>query len=325
MLQDTVQRTAELCPPEQVTIVTNAALVDTVADQLQTFPGARIVGEPAKRDTAPCIALAASLALARDPQATMLIMPSDHLIANRNLFTQAVRAAMTAIDQDPEQLITFGIPPTYPAEVFGYIERSAEPLPGNVFPTFSVSRFREKPDAVTAAQFLATDRFYWNAGIFVWRASTVLQALRNFEPAMMQIIDRIAATIDSPAFAATLNEEFPKIQGKSIDFAIMERYPQVRVIAAPFDWDDVGNWTAVERLQSLDSSGNAVDAQRHIGINTRSCIIRGDQQKLLVTLGVSDLIIVQTDDATLIAHKRDEASVKQVVDELEKRGWRELL
>ncbi len=325
MLQDTVGRLEGLCANEQITIVTNAALVETVSEQLRTFPGVQIVGEPAKRDTAPCIALAAAIAFARDPEATMLIMPSDHLIADKELFTQAVRAAMSAIERDPEQLITFGIPPTYPAEVFGYIERGDEPLAGHVFPTFSVSRFREKPDAVTAAGFLATRRFYWNAGIFVWRAATVLTALREYEPNLMQLIDRIAATIDSPAFAETLAAEFPKIQGKSIDFAVMERYPHVRVIAAPFDWDDVGNWTAVERLQSLDPQGNAIDAARHIGINTQSCIIRGAGQKLLVTLGVSDLIIVQTGDATLIAHKRDEAAVKQVVDELEKRNWREFL
>jgi mannose-1-phosphate guanylyltransferase len=325
MLQNTVDRLVELCPLDQITIVTNAALVDTVDSQLANRPGVQVIGEPAKRDTAPCIALAASLALARDPQATMLIMPSDHLIANRGLFTAAIRAAVAALDRDPNQLITFGIPPTYPAEVFGYIERDETPLAGHEFPTYAVKRFREKPDKATAEMFLKTGKFYWNAGIFVWRAATILQALRQLEPAIMAVIDRIAASINTDQFAATLNAEFPKIVGKSIDYAVMEKYPNVRVIAAPFDWDDVGSWTSVERLRTPDSDGNAVDAERFLGIKAKSCIIRGHEQKLLVAIGVSDLIIVQTADATLIADKRDEASVKQVVEELEKRGWHDLL
>ncbi len=184
MLQSTVDRLEGLCRGDQLLIVTNQSLVDSIADQLPQIPRESVIGEPAKRDTAPCVGLAAAMVYAKDPDATMVVMPADHVIQPRDVFQQAMKHAAQLVAEDPTRIVTFGIKPTYPAEVFGYIERGQKMDVGHTFPTFEVSRFREKPDAVTAREFLDAGTFYWNSGIFVWKAATILEALQEFEPEM---------------------------------------------------------------------------------------------------------------------------------------------
>ena len=188
MIQSTVGRLAGVCPTENVSVLTNKTLVDAIAQQLPNVPRSSIVGEPAKRDTAPCIGLAASLVAAKDPEATMVVMPADHVIGPPEVFQRAINSAVALVDDDPERIVTFGIKPTYPAEVFGYIERDKDGISGAKFPSYRVLRFREKPDEATAKEFLAAGSFYWNSGIFVWKAKTILAALEKFVP-------RIAAPI----------------------------------------------------------------------------------------------------------------------------------
>lgn len=320
MLQSTVDRLDGLCDPARTMVVTSAALVPQVRQQLPMLPAHAILGEPAKRDTAPCVALAAAIVERTDPDGVMIVMPSDHVIEPAREFVAAVQAAVRIVEADPLAMVTFGIRPSYPAEVFGYIERDSDrPLAG-AYPAWSVRRFREKPDAVTAAQFLAAGGFFWNSGIFVWKVSTILAAMRKFEPEIMQSIDRIAAAHGSEKFDAVFAAEFPGIRGKSIDYAVLERYDRVQVIEAPFGWDDLGSWLSLARLNGTDADGNTVSA-KHLGIRTGNTIVRSDDDHLIVTLGVSDLIIVRTPDATLIANRSDEAAVKQVVEALEARGW----
>lgn len=323
MIQSTVDRLGEMCPAKNVLVVTNEVLVDAIREQLPDVPAESIIGEPAKRDTAPCVGLAAAWVMAMDPEAIMAVMPADHVISPDDVFQKSMQHAAKLVEEDESRIVTFGIKPSYPAEVFGYVERSDE-IADATFPTFDVARFREKPDAQTAAEFLKAGTFYWNSGIFVWKAKTIFNALEKFEPEMAAHLSAIKASIGTDSFAETLQKEFTAIKGTSIDYAVMERYDNVKVVEAPFQWDDLGNWTALPRQLGVDDEGNTIDA-KHLGIRTSNSIVRSDDDHLIVTVGMEDCIVVRTPDATLIANRKDEAAVKEVVKRLEESGWNEYL
>jgi mannose-1-phosphate guanylyltransferase len=333
MIQATLARLETLVPPERVLVVTNRALVGSIAEQLPQLASRSIVGEPCKRDTAPCIGLAAALLLRDDPQATLAVMPADHVIRPAAKFRQVLKYAAALVEDRPDSLVTFGIRPTYAAESFGYIERgeawqpaaaSGRSRSGNRPSTFAVHRFREKPSAAVARKYLATGKFYWNSGIFVWKAATILAALRQFEPEMCRHLDAIVDAVGSRRWVEVLEREFAAIRGKSIDYAVMERYAPVAVIEAPFDWDDVGSWRSLSRLHGEDGAGNAI-VGKHLAIRTTGSIVRTDDEHLVVTLGVQDLIVIHTPDATLVARKEDEESIREVVRALQEKGWDEYL
>jgi mannose-1-phosphate guanylyltransferase len=292
-----------------------------VAQQLSELPPSAVLGEPCKRDTAACVGLAAGIIAKSDPQGTMLVLPADHVISPVERFQDAVRRATKLVQDDPSLIVTFGVPPTYPAESYGYIERGEALAKDNVF---KVRIFREKPNAVTAKQYLASGNFYWNSGIFVWNAKTIWDALREFEPEMVEQLDKIVAAYGSAEFSRVFRERFEKIRGKSIDYAVMERYPNVAVIEVSFDWDDVGSWQSLTRLRGTDDQGNTVIG-RHLGVNSKGCIVRTNDEHLVVTLGMEDCIVVHTPDATLVARKQDEESVRKVVELLKEKDWTEFL
>ena len=320
MLQATASRLNGLCGNDQILILTNQRLVEATKSQLPALGDGCILGEPCKRDTAPCIGVAAGLIAARDPDATMLVMPADHVIQQVDKFHAAVNAAEKLLEEDASRIVTFGIKPTYPAQVFGYIQRDA--TIGD--DAYQVKQFREKPDLETATQFLETGEFYWNAGIFLWKAKTILAALQEFEPEMFAHINTITQAMDSDRFDEVFEKEFTTIEGKSIDYAVMERHNNVCVMEAPFDWDDVGNWTAVPRLGGIDDAGNSTMGNQ-LCIDTKDSVVRSTEDHLVVTLGMENCIVIHTADATLVADKTDESAIKKVVTELEKLGWDEYL
>jgi mannose-1-phosphate guanylyltransferase len=328
MIQATVERLSDLAPPERTWIITNRSLVEPIAEQLPLLQRDRIVGEPCKRDTAPAIGLAATLLLADDPDATMVMMPSDHLIQPAAAFQQAIRQAVELVEEQPQALVTFGIKPTYPAESFGYIERGLGRVQGSGFrvqeSAFEVKRFREKPARSVAEEYLASGNFYWNSGIFVWKARTIIDALETYEPEMCGHLEVISNHLGKPDFAAVLDREFTAIRGKSIDFAVMEHYLNVAVIEAPFSWDDVGSWQAIARSLGADESGNTI-VGKHVGVRTTGSIIRSTPDHLVATLGLTDTIVIHTPDATLVADKREEEAIREIVKALEQRQWREYL
>jgi mannose-1-phosphate guanylyltransferase len=310
-------------------VFTAGRLADAVAQAVPQLNRSHIVGEPAKRDTAPCIGLAALMLLKHDPAAIMAVLPSDHVIGTDEQFQAALQLAADLVAASPDRLVTFGIRPSYPAESFGYIERGAlvAGLPATPIEkpaVYQVARFREKPNAATAAQYVASGNFYWNAGIFVWKAATIVAALKAREPQMMSHLESIAQAHGTPQFDATFAEQFTAIRGVSIDYAVMEHAQNVVVIEAPFSWDDVGSWQAISRLVPHDEAGNCVVGQ-HLGIDTTGSIIRTSDNHLVVTLGLEDCIVVHTPDATLVAHKRHEEAIRKVVPLLESRGMDEYL
>jgi mannose-1-phosphate guanylyltransferase len=322
MIQATVDRLGDLVPPERLLVVTNERLVAPMAEQLPQVPRAALLGEPCKRDTAPCVGLAAFWVSQHDPDATMVVMPADHVIAPESDFRAALASAVRHVDEHPERLVTFGIKPTFPAESYGYIERGA-PV-ANSGGAYKVVKFREKPKAEAAREYLATGNFYWNAGIFVWKAKTILAALKEYEPAMYERLEVIGRSLGTPQFEATFRREFEAIRPKSIDFAVLERYPDVAVFEANFEWDDVGNWQSLARLRGTDAKGNTI-AGRHLGVNTRGTIVRTDATHLVVTVGLEDCIVVHTPNATLVARKECEEQVREVAKKLQELGWEEYL
>ncbi len=329
MIQSTVDRLGELVEPNRVLIVTNRRLVPQIAQQLPELPPRAIIGEPCKRDTAPCIGLAAALVLKEDPEAVMVVMPADHVIRPEAAFRDAIRYALQLVEAEQRRIVTFGIKPTYPAQIFGYIERDGIVENEDAGTTgqprvFHVKQFREKPDAERAREYFESGRFYWNSGIFVWRAQTILDALQHYEPDMYSHLVPIADAVGCTTFEDVLEREFTAIRGKSIDYAVMEHYDNVVVMEAPFDWDDVGSWQALARMHGTDQDGNT-RIGRNLTLRTSNSIIRSEDDHLVVTVGLDNVIVVHTPDATLVANKDDEEAIRDVVKLLEQQGWSEHL
>jgi mannose-1-phosphate guanylyltransferase len=318
LLQATVDRTEAQAPPERTWIITGAQFRDEAARQLPNLPADRIVGEPVGRDTAAAVGLGAALISKHDPDATMLVMAADHVIEPVQEFRRALHAVEQIVAENPQALVTFGIPPAFPATGYGYIHRGPQVGQRQGVPVFRVLAFREKPNADLAEQFLASGDYFWNSGNFAWKASTILEHIRAQRPALYDAVERIAAAWGTRDQKAVLNREYEKLEKVSIDYAVMEHAKEVLVLQAPYRWDDVGSWLALERMNPQDAHGNTVQAT-HVGIDTTHCVIVADAGHLIATIGVSNLLIVQDGDATLIADRREEGTVKQVVEQLKKR------
>jgi mannose-1-phosphate guanylyltransferase len=305
--------------PERTWVITADAYVEEVKRQLPALLPDQVIGEPCGRDTAACIGLGAALIARGDPAATMLVMPADHVIEPMQEFGRAVHVAEQVAQEHPNALVTFGITPTFPAVGYGYIHRGAE-VPGRQGAVvYRVQAFREKPVLEVAKQLFATGEYFWNSGIFVWKAATILRALETQVPKLHAAVRRIAEVWATPQRGAVLRQQYEQVERISIDYAVMEHASEAYVVKAPFGWDDIGTWLALERMNPQDADKNTIQGQ-HCGLNTRGCVIVGEPGKLIATIGVNDLLIVQDGDATLVADRRDEAAVKQLVDLLKKKG-----
>lgn len=328
MIQQTVDRLSAWIPGERIWIVTGAEQAEETKRQLPEVPAANVLIEPCGRNTAPCIGLAAIELLARDSEAVMLVLPADHVISPAEQFRRAVERAAALVEKNPQSLVLFGVPPTGPATGFGYIERGAELGDAVGQPdggAYRVASFREKPDTATAAEYVEAGRFYWNCGIFVWRADRILASLEDFEPEIHAHLMTLREALGTDRFADVLAAEFPQMKSISIDYAVLERAEDVCVLEAPFEWDDVGSWPALERLIGTDEAGNTIDAT-FVGLGARGCIVRStDEEHLIAAAGLEDCVIVHTPDATLVARKSDENALRELVRLIEERGYERFL
>ncbi len=322
MIQQTIDRCCDMIAAEHSWVVTNAVQVEKTRLQLPGLPAENILVEPQARNTAPCVGLAAIHCLHRDPDAIMFIMPADHVISPPEVFQTAARQAFDVVRQHPERLVLFGITPTFPSTGYGYIE--CGDADSDTDGVFDVKAFREKPQLELAEQYVAAGNFYWNCGIFCWKADTILRQLGKYEPDTHQRLLKVKSAIGTDAYDDVLAEEFPKMNSTSIDYAVLERAAGVSVIEAPFSWDDVGGWLSVPRLAGQDSDGNTIDGT-FVGIDTKNCIVRSSGDHLVATLGLDDLIIVHTEDATLIARKQDSERIKEILAELKQQGQNKYL
>jgi mannose-1-phosphate guanylyltransferase len=319
LLQQALDRIEAQVPAGNTWVITAGAHREEAARQLPGLPAERVVGEPCGRDTAACIGLGAALIARQDPAATMLVTPADHVIEPVQEFRRAAHVAEAMAEEHPKALITFGIPPTYPATGYGYIQRGPEVAHRQGVGVFRVKCFREKPTADVAERFVASGDYFWNAGIFVWKVGTILDALAEQQPRLFAAVQRIAAAWGSADGEAVLRREYEALDKLSIDYAVMEHAREVLVVQAPYRWDDVGSWLALERMHPQDADGNTVLAT-HCGLGTRDCLIVADAGHLIATVGVKNLLIVQDGNATLVADRREEGTVKQLVEQLKKKG-----
>jgi len=319
LLQGTLDRIEARIPPERTWVITGAAHSGEASRQLPDVPAAQIVGEPMGRDTAACIGLGAALVLKRDPTASIIVMPADHVIEPVQEFQRAVHAAEQILEDYPDALLTFGIPPTWPATGYGYIHRGDEVVSRQGVGAARVRQFREKPSSDLAERFVASGDYFWNSGIFVWKAATIMNELKSQRPALYDSVTRIADAWGTPRQDEVFLNEYRDLEKISIDYAVMEKAETVLMLAAPYTWDDVGSWLALERRNPQDADGNTIQAL-HTGIETTNCVIVSDPTHLIATINVSNLLIVQDGNATLIADRRDEATVKAIVDKLKAEG-----
>jgi mannose-1-phosphate guanylyltransferase len=250
-------------------------------------------------------------------------MPADHFVPNPAAFRQAVDRAVSIVTKNPEALILFGVRPTYACVGFGYIERG-EALASQPPGAWRVASFREKPNRERAEEFLAAGRFYWNSGIFVWKAATILAALERFEPSIARSLDRLKSAVRTADWASALAAEFPQMKSISIDYAVLERADNVCVLEAPFEWDDVGSWEALGRRREPDADSNTVDGP-YCGVASSGCIISTTDDHLVATIGMTDCVVVHTPDATLVARKDDEEGIRKLVQLLRESGYERFL
>jgi mannose-1-phosphate guanylyltransferase len=324
LLQQAFDRIEAQVSPTATWVITSAAHQQETVRQLPQLTADQVIGEPFGRDTAACIGLGAALIARQDPAAVMLVMPADHVIEPVQEFRRAARVAEQMADEHPTALITFGILPTYPATGYGYIHRGPEIAHRQGISVHRVESFREKPKHEVAERFVASGEYYWNSGIFVWKASAILSAFRQFQPQLFAAVQRIAEAWATSERLSVLRHEYETLDRISIDFAILERAEKVLVVQAPYRWDDVGSWLAVERMNPQDADGNTILAT-HCGLETSGCVIVAESGHLIGTIGVRNLLIVQDGNATLVADRSDEGAVKQLVELMKKKGLEHFL
>jgi mannose-1-phosphate guanylyltransferase len=327
LIQQTVDRLRPVLPAERIWILTNDYLRAEIVKQLPEVPKKQILAEPAQRNTAPAIGLAAHILQSIDPEAVMGVFPADHVIGKPRDYIKLVRPAFKAAGEG--KIVVLGIEPRWAETGYGYIEFEKAPGAGRESGTDAntaapVKSFREKPDAATAAGFLAAGNFYWNAGMFFWKTSVLLDALRQFLPQTATLIDGLPA-FSSRRFGAQMNEVFPRCENISIDYAVLEKAQNVVGIpAGDIGWNDVGSWNAVYELQKRDAEGNALRADALV-VDSGGNYVDAAKSKLVALLGVRDLIVVDTPDALLIADRGRAQQVGDLVKLLEKQKRDNLL
>jgi mannose-1-phosphate guanylyltransferase len=320
LIQGTVDRLAPVIPPERMWILTNHHLRDVILRQLPEIPRRQVLAEPAQRNTAPAIGLAAQILQSLDPDAVMGVFPADHVVNKETAYRAVVRAAMKSADAGNLTLV--GIEPRWPETGYGYVEFPRGTKPGGSAPR-EVLCFHEKPLLPKAKRYLAAGNFYWNSGMFFWRTDVLLDQLRRHLPKTATILAALPP-FRSRLFAGRLAKAFPLCDNISIDFAVLEKAGNVAGIAAgDFGWNDVGSWNAVYELMGRDGCGNVV-ANDSICLEAHDNFVDA-RGKMVALLGVKDLIVVDTPDALLVASRDRAQQVGDIVKELEKSHRNDLL
>jgi mannose-1-phosphate guanylyltransferase len=325
MIQSTVKRVEGLVRNDDTFIVTNRLQKTGIAKQLPQLPDENIIMEPVVRNTAPCIGLAALHVRRIDPSAVMVVLPADHLIQDEEEFRRVLSVAV-ATAEESGSLLTIGIHPTHPETGYGYIQIYNEAGDHNPYFSRGVSKvktFAEKPNLQTAQQFLASGDFLWNSGMFVWRADAIISEIEKCLPDLYAELMKIDKAIGTPQYQSTLELVYGMIRGISIDYGVMEKSGQVYVIPGTFGWSDIGSWDEVCRISGKDDSGNTITG-KVIQKDTKNTYIYSPE-KVVATIGVEDLIIVNTDDALLICKKGRSQEVKEVSDYLRRKQMNEYL
>lgn len=322
LLQNTAERVRPLIRQDCIYVVTNDRYFDKIREQLPDLPPENLIIEPEARETAAGIGLAAVKLARRDPDAVMAVLPSEHFIGSEQDFRRCLSWA-AEFARHHKMLVTFGIRPTEPKTGYGYIKMDRLLVNDNGRRAYQVAEFTEKPDFDRALRFLQSGKYLWNSGMFVWRVQAILHAYRKHMPEMYRQLASLYEILGTPEERDCIREVYGQMEKLSVDYAIMEKADNVAVIPADFAWDDVGSWRSVERFLAHDNSGNIVNGL-HVGIDTGRCIIESEDL-LIATIGVRDLLIVQSDRSILVADKERDQEIKELVRRIEKRNLREFL
>lgn len=310
MIQLTVERILPLVDMQDIYIATNRDYKKLVRKQLPEIPEENILCEPVGRNTAPCIGLGAVHIARKYDDAVMFVLPSDHLIKYNTIFLNTLSDAAEVAEQG-ENLVTLGITPDYPETGYGYIKFNPNQTMKRAF---AVDRFVEKPDLETAKEYLATEQYLWNSGMFIWKVSTILHNMEKYLPETYAGLQRIQNAIATEDEQNVLEREFEAFHSESIDYGIMEKAQNIYILSGSFGWDDVGSWLAVERIRQSNEFGNVITGNA-VTVDTKNTIIEGGK-KLIATVGIEDLIVVDTEDALLICEKDSAGSIKKVLENL---------
>jgi len=314
LIQSTYDRFASFIPAENIYVVTSNEYVNIVKKQLPNLPLQNILGEPSRKNTAPCIAYISFKLAQMDPQASLIVAPSDHLIQDTIAYKKVSLEALAFVNKH-NAFITLGIKPTYPNTGYGYIQYEQHAVTDNVY---KVKTFTEKPNLELAKTFISSGEFLWNAGIFVWQVKNIITAFEKHLPEMYDVFngekDRFNTTEESKA----INAIYPQCTNISIDFGIMEKADNVYVIPSSFGWSDLGTWNSAYENLEKDYLGNAVAGENVIVFDSHRCMVHNNNDKLLVLQGMEDFIVVDTGDVLLICKKEKEQEIKEYVAEVKR-------
>ncbi len=312
LLRHSFERLTGLIEPEAIHVITSAAHLPMVAEELPELPASNLIGEPCGRDTAAAVGMAAALLHRRDPAGIMGVFTADHLITPLERFQAVVQRGYEAAEQFPDALVTFGIKITHPHTGYGHVQRGQTLADG----VYQVRQFKEKPDQQTAEQYFRSGDYYWNSGMFVWRLETILGQFAKHLPDSHDKLRRIAAQWNLPDGPKLAAEIYPALEKISVDFAIMEKADRVIVVEMDCQWLDVGSWTALESAFAADEHGNVPALKNAALLDSKANILVADDDHLIAAVGLEDVVVVHSADATLVCRKQDAQRLRDLVEYL---------
>jgi mannose-1-phosphate guanylyltransferase len=321
MFEHAVDRIASLFQPEEIFVVTGEEHLESLLLQAPELPRANFLLEPVGQGTAPAIGLGAVHLRRRDPQAVMVVLTADHFIRDVERFRRVLTAAAQVAEKG--HLVTLGITPSFPSTALGYIQQGEQLYEVDGFAVFRALRFTEKPSPETAFQMVESGLYTWNSGMFIWRVDRIMEEFARQMPDLYDVLMQIDAVLGTPAYEPTLRRLWPELSPQSIDYGVMEGARDVVVIPVDIGWSDVGNWSSMREILPADADGNVVVGE-HVGLETRNTIVFGGH-RLIATIGLEDMIIVDTDDALLICPVDREQDVREMVRQLREMGRKEVL
>jgi len=323
MVSQTVDRAERFTSgPSDIVLVTEEANAGALRDCVPHIPSENILVEPVGRNTAACIGFAAEVLARRDPDSVMVVLPADHAISDVDGFVKTIREAVLVAGATGA-LVTLGIKPSGPETGYGYIHTGSSLERTDGLEAYRVERFVEKPDLLKAKQYVSRDDYYWNSGMFIWRVSSIRAAIESHLPELHKGLEVVGEAL-SEGKLDVVERVYPTLESISIDYGVMEKASEVVMIPASFSWSDVGAWDALEGVFEEDAEGNVVRAPHFVGIDTRRCILYSSD-RLLATIGLEDVIVVDAGDAVLVCQKDRAQDVKALVEALESKGLEKFL
>ncbi len=310
LMQLTYDRFKGVCDADNVWVVTSADYVSKVREQLPEIPAGNILSEPCRRNTAPCIAYVSHRIKAKDPKASIVVTPSDHVVVNVQEFQRVIGGALQ-FASETDAIVTLGMKPTRPETGYGYIQADMAEQSLRNSEIFRVESFREKPDLQTAQQYIQQNNYYWNAGIFVWNVNTIVNAFRIYQPGISAIFESLTDAYGTEREQQLIDEKYAECENISVDYAIMEKAEEIFVFPADFGWSDLGTWGSLHTLSNKDAAGNALISRNVKTFETSNCVINVEDGKQVVVQGLDGYIVAQRDGRLLICKLSEEQRIKE--------------